>query len=72
MHLIDLDVAAFDIFDLPPLNEYELYIKNFGRSDTKQVILKITAFFLHVKLSYNALDVVLQNMSFFSVSSRFG
>lgn len=38
MHLIDLDVAAFDIFDLPPLNEYELYIKNFGRSDTKQVI----------------------------------
>ena len=38
MHLIDLDVATFDIFDLPPLNEYELYIKNFGRSDTKQVI----------------------------------
>ena len=38
MHLIDLDVAVFDIFDLPPLNEYELYIKNFGRSDTKQVI----------------------------------
>lgn len=37
MHLIDLDVAVFDIFDLPPLNEYELYIKNFGRSDTKQV-----------------------------------
>lgn len=40
MHLIDLDVAAFDIFDLPPLNEYELYIKNFGRSDTKQVIYR--------------------------------
>ena len=39
MHLIDLDVAVFDIFDLPPLNEYELYIKNFGRSDTKQVII---------------------------------
>lgn len=37
MRLIDLDVAVFDIFDLPPLNEYELYIKNFGRSDTKQV-----------------------------------
>lgn len=72
MHLIDLDVAAFDIFDLPPLNEYELYIKNFGRSDTKQVILKITALFLHVKLSCNALDVVLRKMSFFSVSSRFG
>lgn len=42
MHLIDLDVAAFDIFDLPPLNEYELYIKNFGRSDTKQVITDTT------------------------------
>ena len=37
MHLIDLDVAAFDVFELPPLKEYELYIKNFGRSDTKQV-----------------------------------
>lgn len=39
MHLIDLDVVAFDIFDLPPLNEYEVYIKNFGRSDTKQVLV---------------------------------
>ena len=45
MHLIDLDVAAFDIFDLPPLNEYELYIKNFGRSDTKQVI-QLSLYFL--------------------------
>ena len=44
MHLIDLDVAVFDIFDLPPLNEYELYIKNFGRSDTKQVTLNIRGF----------------------------
>jgi len=56
MHLIDLDVAAFDIFDLPPLNEYELYIKNFGRSDTKQVI---GAF-------------VLQEVLFFNVNSRLG
>ncbi|XP_078377920.1 cytoplasmic dynein 2 intermediate chain 1-like isoform X2 [Oculina patagonica] len=40
MHLIDLDVAVFDIFDLPPLNEYELYIKNFGRSDTKQAYVQ--------------------------------
>ena len=41
MHLIDLDVASFDIFDLPPLNEYELYIKNFGRTDTRQVIISV-------------------------------
>ncbi|CAH3154809.1 unnamed protein product [Pocillopora meandrina] len=40
MHLIDLDVAVFDIFELPPLNEYELYIKNFGRSDTKQAYVQ--------------------------------
>jgi len=40
MRLIDLDVAVFDIFDLPPLNEYELYIKNFGRSDTKQAYVQ--------------------------------
>lgn len=37
MHLIDLDVAVFEMFDLPPMNEYDLYIKNFGRSDTTQV-----------------------------------
>lgn len=49
MHLIDLDVAVFDIFDLPPMNEYELYIKNFGRSDTKQVKQKFTL--IHCKIS---------------------
>lgn len=36
-NLIELDVASYDIFDLPPLNEYELYIKNYGQSDCKQV-----------------------------------
>ncbi|XP_032222852.2 cytoplasmic dynein 2 intermediate chain 1 isoform X2 [Nematostella vectensis] len=40
MRLIDLDVSAFEMFDLPPMNEYELYIKNFGRSDTKQAYVQ--------------------------------
>ncbi|XP_031556778.1 WD repeat-containing protein 60-like isoform X2 [Actinia tenebrosa] len=40
MHLIDLDVVVFEMFDLPPMNEYELYIKNFGRSDTKQAYVQ--------------------------------
>jgi len=66
MHLIDLDVAAFDIFDLPPLNEYELYIKNFGRSDTKQVIYR----FLCKGTCYNALHPVLQKITFLNVSGR--
>ncbi len=37
LNIIDLDVAHFDIFDMPPISEYELYMRNFGRSDTKQV-----------------------------------
>ncbi|XP_006815867.1 cytoplasmic dynein 2 intermediate chain 1-like [Saccoglossus kowalevskii] len=40
MRLIDLDIASFDMFDLPPLKEYELYIKNFGRSDTRQAYVQ--------------------------------
>jgi len=57
MHLIDLDVAAFDIFDLPPLNEYELYIKNFGRSDTKQVITEQHLFYKKCCFSVSIADL---------------
>lgn len=35
--LIELDTAHYDMFDLPPVREYELYMRNFGRSNTKQV-----------------------------------
>jgi hypothetical protein len=35
--MVDMDVAIYDIFDLPPMNEYELYIRNFGSSNTVQV-----------------------------------
>jgi hypothetical protein len=35
--MLELDVASFDIFDLPPVKEYELYIRSFGRSDARQV-----------------------------------
>ena len=36
-NLIELDVVMYDILDLPPLNEYELYIRNYGTSNTVQV-----------------------------------
>ncbi|KAJ3045875.1 WD repeat-containing protein 60 [Rhizophlyctis rosea] len=35
-NLIELDIATYDILDLPPLNEYELYIRNYGSSNTVQ------------------------------------
>lgn len=38
--LIELDVSAFDMFDLPPVKEYELYIRSFGRSDTQQAYVQ--------------------------------
>ncbi|KAJ3416774.1 WD repeat-containing protein 60 [Chytridiales sp. JEL 0842] len=34
--MIELDVAIYDIFDIPPMNEYELYIRNFGSSNAVQ------------------------------------
>ena len=35
--MVELDVSIYDIFDLPPMNEYDLYIKNFGLSNAVQV-----------------------------------
>nr|KAG5687938.1 hypothetical protein BaRGS_021646 [Batillaria attramentaria] len=38
--LIQLDAVYYDLFDLPPVREYELYIRSFGRSDTKQAYVQ--------------------------------
>ncbi|XP_072043878.1 LOW QUALITY PROTEIN: cytoplasmic dynein 2 intermediate chain 1-like [Amphiura filiformis] len=40
MSLIELDVVGFDMFDMAPVREYELYIKSFGRSNTKQAFVQ--------------------------------
>lgn len=38
LRLIDLDFSmTFTVLDLPPVSEYELYIRNFGNANTKQV-----------------------------------
>ena len=37
--MIELDFVSHDMFDLPPLSEYELYVKKFGADDTRQVSL---------------------------------
>jgi len=34
---IDFDIVDYVIFDHPPMTEYELYIRNFGNSNTVQV-----------------------------------
>lgn len=40
LRLIELDYSTtFSILDLPPVNEYDMYIKNFGSANTKQVCL---------------------------------
>ncbi|XP_028345289.1 cytoplasmic dynein 2 intermediate chain 1 isoform X3 [Physeter macrocephalus] len=39
LRLIDLDFSfTFSLLDLPPVNEYDMYIRNFGKKNTKQVI----------------------------------
>lgn len=35
--MIELDEVAFDLFDLQPLSEYELYMRSFGTEGTRQV-----------------------------------
>nr|XP_015210109.1 PREDICTED: WD repeat-containing protein 60 [Lepisosteus oculatus] len=41
LRLIDLDFSvSFSLLDLPPLNEYDMYIKNFGTTNTKQAYIQ--------------------------------
>ncbi|XP_073693301.1 cytoplasmic dynein 2 intermediate chain 1-like [Garra rufa] len=41
LRLIDLDFSiTFALLDLPPVNEYDMYIKNFGTANTKQAYVQ--------------------------------
>ncbi|XP_009575873.1 PREDICTED: WD repeat-containing protein 60, partial [Fulmarus glacialis] len=39
--LVDLDFSvSFSLLDLPPVNEYDMYIRNFGKMNTKQAYVQ--------------------------------
>lgn len=38
--MIELDEVAFDMFDLEPLSEYEVYVKKFGSDDARQAAVQ--------------------------------
>ncbi|KAL2085589.1 hypothetical protein ACEWY4_018909 [Coilia grayii] len=41
LRLIDLDFSiTFSLLDLPPVNEYDMYIKSFGNTNTKQAYVQ--------------------------------
>uniref|UniRef100_A0A7M4EFS0 Dynein 2 intermediate chain 1 n=1 Tax=Crocodylus porosus TaxID=8502 RepID=A0A7M4EFS0_CROPO len=41
LRLIELDFSvSFSLLDLPPMNEYEMYIRNFGKRNTKQAYVQ--------------------------------
>nr|XP_033787480.1 WD repeat-containing protein 60 isoform X5 [Geotrypetes seraphini] len=41
LRLIDLDFSiTFSLLDLAPVNEYDMYIRNFGKTNTKQVYVQ--------------------------------
>uniref|UniRef100_A0A4X2KJZ4 Dynein 2 intermediate chain 1 n=1 Tax=Vombatus ursinus TaxID=29139 RepID=A0A4X2KJZ4_VOMUR len=41
LRLIDLDFSfSFSLLDLPPVNEYDMYIRNFGKRNTKQAYVQ--------------------------------
>ncbi|XP_068604282.1 cytoplasmic dynein 2 intermediate chain 1 [Brachionichthys hirsutus] len=41
LRLIDLDFSVtFSLLDLPPVNEYDMYIRNFGTANTKQAYVQ--------------------------------
>ncbi|XP_057587436.1 cytoplasmic dynein 2 intermediate chain 1 isoform X2 [Hippopotamus amphibius kiboko] len=41
LRLIDLDFSfTFSLLDLPPVSEYDMYIRNFGRKNTKQAYVQ--------------------------------
>lgn len=38
LRLIDLDFSVtFSVLDLPPVNEYDMYIRSYGTANTRQV-----------------------------------
>ena len=38
--MIELDIVIYDMFHLPPVSEYELYVKKFGSDGTRQVAVQ--------------------------------
>ncbi|XP_068828855.1 cytoplasmic dynein 2 intermediate chain 1 [Capricornis sumatraensis] len=41
LRLIDMDFSfTFSLLDLPPVNEYDMYIRNFGKRNTKQAYVQ--------------------------------
>ncbi|KAI1889176.1 hypothetical protein AGOR_G00176380 [Albula goreensis] len=41
LRLVDLDFSvSFSLLDLPPVNEYDMYIKSFGTTNTKQAYVQ--------------------------------
>ncbi|XP_068942170.1 cytoplasmic dynein 2 intermediate chain 1 [Petaurus breviceps papuanus] len=41
LRLIDMDFSfSFSLLDLPPVNEYDMYIRNFGKRNTKQAYVQ--------------------------------
>ncbi|XP_059028395.1 cytoplasmic dynein 2 intermediate chain 1 isoform X1 [Mustela lutreola] len=41
LRLLDLDFSfTFSLLDLPPVNEYDMYIRNFGKRNTKQAYVQ--------------------------------
>lgn len=38
--MIELDVSGYDMFDLPPMSEYEIYMRSFGQKDARQVAVE--------------------------------
>nr|XP_056713265.1 cytoplasmic dynein 2 intermediate chain 1 [Euleptes europaea] len=41
LRLIDLDFSvSISLLDLPPVNEYDMYIRNFGKTNTKQAYVQ--------------------------------
>ena len=39
--MIEFDVTEYDIFDMPPVTEYTIYMRSFGSSNTRQVSMNI-------------------------------
>ena len=38
--MIELDLVSYDMFNLSPLTEYEVYVKKFGSDDARQVAVQ--------------------------------
>ncbi|XP_014666099.1 PREDICTED: WD repeat-containing protein 60-like [Priapulus caudatus] len=56
--LIEMDFVAYNIFEMPPIKEYDMYMRTFGSMDTKQAYVQSEEIATEVETQTEEIDVI--------------